>query len=404
VGRRGLLFIRAGFCALLAVVFLVGQASALAVELRVLMEPDGRGVWRELFSEFHRQHPDIRVVPIEGPASTDVREDMYVNSLLAGSRDYDLVYADTIWIPKFAAAGWLTDLTDRWPEEKWSEFAKAAVAGGTYRDRVYRVPTQLNGGLLYYRKDILDKMGAAAPKTYEDIEALAKASPDPASAFVWQGKQYEGLTCNFLEVLRGYGGYWIENGEVGLDRPEAEKALEFLRRTVGTISPAGVTTYAEEESRLLFQSGRALFLRNWPYVSNLLAKDKLPPGFEVGIAPLPAPTFGGAGFAILTSSPSQEAAWKFLEFVSSPEAVQLLYDRGGVQPARKSFYAASTDPRQQALYAALEHTVPRPALPQYAQASDILQRQVSAALTGQKSPREALRQAAEETRRLLARP
>lgn len=377
---------------------------ALAVDLRVLMEPDGRGVWRELFAEFHRRHPDIRIIPVEGPASTDVREDMYVNSLLAGSRDYDLVYADTIWIPKFAAAGWLTDLTDRWPKEKWAEFAEAAVAGGTYRDLIYRVPTQLNGGILYYRKDILDKMGAAVPTTYAELEALAKRSPNPSSAFVWQGKQYEGLTCNFLEVLRGYGGFWIENGEIGLDRPEAEKALDFLCRAVGTISPAGVTTYAEEESRLLFQSGRGVFLRNWPYVSNLLAKEKLPEGFELGIAPLPAPTFGGAGFAIVKSSPAQEAAWTFLEFAGSSEAVQLLYDRGGVQPARKSFYESSTDPRQQALYVALKGTQPRPALPQYAQASDILQRQVSAALTGQKSPREALRQAAEETRRLLARP
>lgn len=401
MARRGFSFLRAGFVALLT---LITQQASFAVELRVLMEPDGRGVWRELFTEFHRRNPDITVVPVEGPASTDVREDMYVNSLLAGSLDYDLVYADTIWIPKFAAAGWLEDLTERWPREKWSEFAEAAMTGGTFRGRIYRVPTQLNGGILYYRKDLLDKMGATPPTTYEELEALAKRAPVPSSAFVWQGKQYEGLTCNFLEVLRGYGGFWIEDGKVGLDRPEAEKALDFLCRAVGTISPAGVTTYAEEESRLLFQSGRAVFLRNWPYVSNILAKDKLPEGFEVGLAPLPAPTFGGAGFAIVKSSPAKEAAWKFLEFAGSQEAVRLLYDRGGVQPARKSFYESSTDPRQQALYAALKGARPRPALPQYAQASDILQRQVSAALTGQKSPREALRQAAEETRRLLAKP
>ena len=393
---------RRGFLALLAVVVTAAVALGQAVELRVLMEPDGRGVWREVFEEFHRRNPDIRVRPVEGPASTDVREDLYVNSLLAGSRDFDLVYADTIWIPKFAAAGWLADLTDRWPAEKWAEFSEAALEGGTYRGRIYRVPTQLNGGILYFRKDLLDRLGVSPPRTYEELEKISQSADSPQTAFVWQGKQYEGLTCNFLEVLRGHGGFWIENGEVGLDRPEAEKALEFLRRSVGTISPAGVTTYAEEESRLLFQSGRALFLRNWPYVSNLLAREK--PGFEVGIAPLPAPTFGGAGFAIVQSSPAQEAAWRFLEFVSSPETVQLLYERGGVQPARKAFYETTKDPRQKDLYDALRLVKPRPALPQYAQASDILQRQVSAALTGQKTPREALRQAARETRRLLGQP
>jgi multiple sugar transport system substrate-binding protein len=396
VGWRG--FLAFGIALGLA----LGAVRAEPVELRVLMEPDGRGIWRELFAEFHRRNPDIRIRPVEGPASTDVREDMYVNALLGGSQDYDLVYADTIWVPKFAAAGWLVDLTGRWPREKWGAFSKAALEGGTYKGRIYRVPTQLNAGLLYYRKDLLDRMGVSAPRTYEELAAIASRSENPQTAFVWQGKQYEGLTCNFLEVLRGFGGFWIENGEVGLDRPEAEKALEFLCRTIGTISPEGVTTYAEEESRLLFQSGRALFLRNWPYVSNLLAREK--PDFDVGIAPLPAPTFGGAGFAIVASSPAQEAAWKFLEFVSSPEAVQLLYDRGGVQPALESFYESSDDPRQRALHAALQGAVPRPGLPQYAQASDILQRQVSAALTRQKTPREALRQAAQETRRLLGKP
>jgi multiple sugar transport system substrate-binding protein len=400
VGWRGLVSIRSGLAALLLLP--LGVVRGEVAELRVLMEPDGRGIWREVFEEFHRRHPDIAVRMVEGPASTDVREDMYVNSLLAGSRDYDLVYADTIWIPKFAAAGWLTDLTDLWPRERWAEFSEAALAGGIFRERIYRVPTQLNGGLLYYRKDLLDQWGVEPPRTYEQLAAIAARSDTPQTAFVWQGKQYEGLTCNFLEVLRGHDGFWIENGEVGLDRPEAQKALEYLCRTVGTISPVGVTTYAEEESRLLFQSGRSVFLRNWPYVSNLLAKDK--PPFEAGIAPLPAPTFGGAGFAIVRSSPAQEAAWRFLEFVSSPEIVQFLYERGGVQPARTDFYKKTTDPRQKALYEALRHARPRPALPQYAQASDILQRQVSAALTGQKTPREALRQAADETRRLLTRP
>jgi ABC-type sugar transport system, periplasmic component len=402
VGRRRRFLLP--FLWLLAAAPILPGRTAEPAELRVLMEPDGRGVWRALFDEFHRRNPDIRVRAVEGPASTDAREDMYVNALLAGSQDYDLVYADTIWIPKFAAAGWLVDLTDLWPAEKWASFSEAALAGGTYKDRIYRVPTQLNAGILYYRKDLLDRLGVAPPRTYDELADIARRAEAPVNGFVWQGKQYEGLTCNFLEVLRGYGGFWIEGGEVGLDRPEAEKALEFLCRAVGTISPKGVTTYAEEESRLLFQSGRALFLRNWPYVSNLLAEAELPPGFEVGITPLPAPTFGGAGFAILSSSRSPEAALRFLEFVSSPEAVRLLYDRGGVQPALKSFYENTDDPRQRALYAAMQNAAPRPALPQYARASDILQRQVSAALTGQKAPREALRQAALETRQLLARP
>jgi len=376
------------------------------------MEPDGRGAWREVFAEFARKNPNIRVAMVEGPAATDTREDMYINSLLAGSGDYDLVYADVIWVPKFAAAGWLEDLSDRWPQAEWNDFVPATIEGGTYKDRIYRVPTQLNGGMLYYRKDLLDQIGAPPPRTFAELEQLCKQLQVPAerSGFVWQGKQYEGLTCTFLEILGGFGGFWIngDNGEVGLDRPEAERALAYLCRSVGTFSPIGVTAFAEEESRLLFMTGGAVFLRNWPYVFNLLNDKTLSRVGEIGIVPMPAEegrapvsTFGGAGFCIVKSSPHKEAAWKLIDFISSPFAISFLHERAGLQPPRKSFYAQTNDSGQKALYEVLQFTTPRPALPQYAQASEILQRHVSAALTGRLKPAEALRQAAAETRMLL---
>jgi len=380
------------------------------VELSVLMEPDGRGAWRELFDRFEAANPGIHVNLIEGPAATDTREDMYVNALLSGSDDYDLVYADVIWIPKFAAAGWLEDLTDKWTE--WSDFVPASVEGGSYRGKIYRVPTQLNGGLLYYRKDLLQEAGAEPPKTFAELRRLSETLEISGGrwGYAWQGKQYEGLVCNYLEILNGFGGFWIdpETLEVGLDGIGAVEALTFLRDTVGTISPPGVTTYAEEESRLLFQSGKAVFLRNWPYVYKLLAAEKSPMFEKIGIEPMPAnengrssATLGGAGLSIVKTSPHKEAAWKLIEFVASMESIRFMNDRIGLQPARKSFYEQSEDPMQEALYEVLKHTTPRPELPQYAQASDILQRHVSAAITGQSTPEAALRRAARETRLLL---
>jgi multiple sugar transport system substrate-binding protein len=85
------------------------------------------------------------------------------------------------------------------------------------------------------------------------------------------------LVTVFLEVLWGYGGDWIdpETREVSLDQPEALRALDFLKRSLGTISPTAVTTYAEEDTRTLFQNDRAIFLRNWPYVWTAMAQSPL---------------------------------------------------------------------------------------------------------------------------------
>lgn len=376
------------------------------------MEPDGRGAWRALFNRFEAAHPGVRVNLVEGPASTDTREDLYVNALLSGSGDYDLVYADVIWVPKFAAAGWLEDLTDYWDE--WDSFVPASVEGGSYAGRIYRVPTQLNGGLLYYRRDLLEEIGADPPVTFADLISISSrlATKPGLTGYVWQGKQYEGLVCNYLEILTGFGGFWIdpETRKVGLESEAALAALEFLCDAVGTISPAGVTTYAEEESRLLFQGGGAVFLRNWPYVYKLMAAEKSPMFDKVGIIPMPAnpegesaATLGGAGFAIVKSSPSKAAAWALIEFVTSPESVEFMNEQIGMQPARHRFYEESTDPVQQELYKVLQRTTPRPPIPQYAQASDILQRQLSAAITGQLPPAEALALATRETNLLLGR-
>src|SRR6185436_3979632 len=122
--------------------------------------------------------------------------------------------------------------------------------------RLYRVPAYTDAGVLYYRKDLV----AHPPETFEELEVDARRLTNSDRwGFLWQGKQYEGLVTAFLEVLWGYGGDWIdaESREVLLDRPEAVQALTFLTRTVGTISPPAVTTYIEEDTRILFQGGRA---------------------------------------------------------------------------------------------------------------------------------------------------
>ena len=101
--------------------------------------------------------------------------------------------------------------------------------------------------MLYYRTDLVPK----PPSTFDDLEKLSKQfQTGSRSGFLWQGKQYEGLVTVFLEVLWGFGGNWIdaETREVRLDSPEALQALQFLKGTIGTISPAAVTTYTEEEA------------------------------------------------------------------------------------------------------------------------------------------------------------
>jgi multiple sugar transport system substrate-binding protein len=391
-----------------------------AVTISVLLPPSERPFWAPIARQFEAGHPGTRVDLVEGPQSTDLRENLYATSLLARDPTFDLVYMDVTWTAKFAAAGWLEALDERLGPDERSAFLPAALAAGDYDGRLYRVPVRTDVGLLYYRRDLLAAAGRAPPRDFEQLVETARAlqSPPARWGFVWQGKQYEGLVCDFLEVLRGHGGFWVDPATlaVGLDRPKAVAALTFLVRCVrgDRISPPGVTTYQEEESRRLFQDGRAIFLRNWPYAWRLAQNADSPVRGRVGVMSMvsgpgghASGTLGGWGLGISSFSRHRDLAMEFIRAATSLEAQRLLCGPTGYAPARREAYRDPELLAANPFLAELErlhaNAVPRPALARYALASDILQRHLSAALAGTDDPAHALRSAARETRAMLGR-
>ncbi len=374
--------------------------ARLGNEFSILIGPDGTGIYRELTEEFNRRTSGAHVTLVEGPPSTNGREDMYAASFLSGESAYDIVLCDVVWTAKFAAAGWLLDLTTYLSEENAGDFLNADLEAGKYQGRLYRIPAYTDAGLLFYRKDLV----ADPPKTFDELISLARRYQTTERwGFLWQGKQYEGLVAVFLEVLWGHGGEWIDSKtrEVLLDRAEAADALLFLKETIGEISPPGVTTYMEEDTRLLFQNGRSVFLRNWPYVWTLLRESAPPMAERVAFSSMVGTAFnagtsalGGWGYALSSFCPEPEKAWAFVKFMTRPEQMKRIQRKTGLIPARVDLLPAE--------YLAVARNVrTRPLIPEYAQASDILQRWLSAALTGRISCKEALEKAAGETRALL---
>lgn len=365
------------------------------------MEPDGTGVWRDLIGRFNRDHPGPQIRLMEGPASTNSREDMYSTAFVSEEGGYDIVYCDAIWVPKFAAAGWLVDLTNRISPEDRADYLPSDLQAGSFLGRVYRIPALADAGVLFYRRDLVP----IPPETFNELmSAGLQLKSDERWGFLWQGKQYEGLVTAYLEVLWGYGGDWInaETRDVLIDGPEAVAAIDFLKGTIGTVSPLGVTTYTEEDTRNIFQNGRAVFLRNWPYVWTLIQQRDAWIKDRVGIAPMvhapghsSAATLGGWGFAISQFCPNPDRAWEFVEFITRAEQLKQVHRRQGRIPARQRLIPSE-------FQVVLHNARIRPPIPEYAQASDILQRWLSAALTGRAVSSQAVKRIAHETRLLLA--
>jgi multiple sugar transport system substrate-binding protein len=362
--------------------------------------------FRALLEGFERENPGVSVDAQAIPNASDLAHQLLLTALEGGG-DLDVFVLDVIWAAEFARAGWLADLSEAFPPARLRDEllpgpVQTAVQGG----RTFAVPWYVDVGVLYWRTDLVPR----APRTYRELGALARQAMarDPAlRGFVWQGRQYEGLSCNAFEAIWGHGGEPFRDGRLVLDSAAAREALAWLREIVDSgLSPPSVTTAAEEESRRVFQDGRAVFMRNWPYALALLEAPGSRVRGRVAIAPLPSvdgePGPGALGGWHLGVSarlpPARRAvAERLVAHLTSPEAALTLALAYGRNPARRALYA---DPRLRAgapgiaaLEPLLARARPRPVTPYYGLVADALQGELSAAVAGLRSPAEALRRA-----------
>lgn len=371
-----------------------------------------------LVDEFEAKNPDIKINLIYGPRTTNSVEDLYTGSFLLGDSPYDIIYADMVWASKFAAAGWLKDLSAWVSESELTAFMPTTVEAGKVENGFYWMPFVSGLGMLYYRTDLLEQAGLNPPETFEDLVAQSQLLQDKGLVdwgYVWQGFQYEGLITVFLEVLQGYGGFWInaDGQNIGLDQDPSIAAAAFLRRLVEQeISPKDTASYVEIDTLRIFQNGKAAFLRNWPFAWQVLNQPNSSLKGKVAIQTMVhAPgqqsgsSLGGWGFSMAKDTPHPEAAWRVIDFFSSEAAQRQFILVSGYVPVRRSLF---TDPEILEKYPhypeflqIAQKAVLRPPIRQYAQASDILQRYLSAAITGQLTPEAAMKQATVETRRTL---
>ena len=364
-----------------------------------------------LIEAFERQNPGVTVVEEVLPASTDQQHQFYVTALEGRSATFDVFALDVIWIQEFARAGWLLDLTPRLGADKLAGFLPGPVEAATYKDHIYAVPWFVNAGILYFRKDLLSKYGFAPPRTFKELAQQARiildGEQDPdLKGFVWQGKQYEGLICVALEFIHGNGGTVIDGRRSALRDKKAVEALQFMHDLISVtkVSPALVTSADEEATRHVFGTGRAIFMRNWPYALALYEQEGSKIRGSVGIATLPsfegyqsAPTLGGWLLGVNRFSTHPDLAWKLVEFLTGQAAQKVLAMKLGFPPPRDVLYRDAelkkANPFIPPLYEAMRRARPRPVTPFYLMISQLLQPEFSAAIMGVKPPERALEDA-----------
>ena len=343
----------------------------------------------------------------------------------AKSPDVDVYMIDVIW--QGIANPHAVDLKKFYTEDEIKQFFPAIIQNNTVNGKLVSIPWFTDAGILYYRTDLLEKYGyKEPPKTWEELTEMAKKIQDGErkegkkdfQGFVFQGKASESVTCNALEWIYSFGGGSIiePDKKVTINNPNAIKALQTAKSWVGAISPPGVVTYSEEESRNVWQAGNAAFMRNWPYAYALgqAPKSVIAGKFDVTVLPMGgangkhAACLGGWQLMVSAYSKAPDVAADLVKFLNSADEQKRRAIELSQFPVMPAIYSdpdvLAKNPWFAKIPDVLKNAVARPSTvtgADYNQLSTAFFQNVNKMLSGGQSPQDTVQQVEKVAKRLM---
>jgi multiple sugar transport system substrate-binding protein len=348
---------------------------------------DTSGLVVKLAAQFNKLHPKEKVTVKQQSDQADQQFQDLTQHFQQKLSDYDVVSVDVVWTAEFAAKQYLQPLTGAYKIDT-SPLLQSVVDSGKYVGVQYAAPSSTDSQLLYYRKDLLGSK--PVPTTFAEMMAdcpiAKKAGID---CYAGQFAKYEGLTVNFNEVVTSNGGTVVDaKGNPTLDTPQAKAGLQELVTAFqnGNIPKAAVT-YQEAQGLASFESGKLMFLNNWPYMVADIANNASATGIrsKYAIAGYPGKSaVGGHNLAISAFSKHKATALKWIQFIESADVQKQQVEAASLAPVLSSMYtdtALTTKyPYLTALKASLDNAVARPISPYYQGVTQAIQNNIFQAL------------------------
>ncbi|NMM27006.1 MAG: ABC transporter substrate-binding protein [Glaciimonas sp.] len=371
-----------------------------------------------MIDDFQKINPDIKVRAVYSGNydETRVRAISAIKagqpaqlSVLGALDTYDLIEQDLIEpFDKVATTK---------EEKNWlHSFYPALMANSNIDGHVWGIPFQRSTILMFYNKDMFHAAGLdpnKPPKTWKELLADAKAlTANNRYGLMIPSTGYPYWMFQGFAIQSGVSLMNKEGTQVYLNSPAAVRALEFWRSLAAThhVSPLGIIEWGT--LRQAFVQGQTAMM--WHTTGNLSAVKK-EAKFDFGVAMLPAdeqpgsPTGGGNFYLFKNATPIQKkAALTFVHWMTSPErSAQWSIATGYVGTSAAAYDTetmrkyAKTFPQALVARDQLAVAIPEFSTQQTARVREALSNAVQAALTGAKTPKEALDQAQATAERLL---
>jgi multiple sugar transport system substrate-binding protein len=374
-----------------------------------------------IYPLYQKKHPDIEVTIVTDPIG-DILAKVAIEMSTKTDR-YDVICEDYNYMPQLIAEGaclniepylakdaaYKADILSDIPENILDLYRDKPLK---QRGQLYGLPNDANCQMQYYRADIFQKFGVKPAETWDDVLEIARVISDNGKNKVLGTTMRRGFfaAASFITLLRSYGGDWFDKMEPGgwkvtLDTDEGHKAFDMLMKMNQFLEPTSLNASDDEANAGMLNGAWQYAPAEWGGSSmndpkfTKFASDwqvtKCPKG--TGPKGRSAGHMGGLGFFIPTYSKHHDEAWEWIKFACSgdkqdPEIGKADVENTG-QPARLSLLSEYTNirPYFKGLAESLPVAARFPPIPESGSNYELVGNEVSAAVTGQKSPDRALK-------------
>ncbi|MES9605887.1 extracellular solute-binding protein [Actinomadura sp. NPDC000929] len=364
--------------------------------------------WKKIETDFEAAHSGtdlkIELQPWDG-------RDTKVATALSGGKGPDVVLLGPDQVPQYVANGTLKPVDDAVAATK-SAFLPNALSALSVDGKLYAVPIYHTVTSMIFNKKLLAKAGITSPpQTWDEIrEAAPKLKAKGYATLDYSASSEASLNMNFYPLLWQAGGsVFTPDGEkAAFNSPEGLEALTFLTDLYkeGAIPKSALTNKNVVADQALGRQQVAAGLMNVPADAEIAAKTWGQENVVVGL-PLEGRKRVGfgipGGLAVNARSKHTAAAEKFLKFMIDPKQITSLGTASGFLSPRTDVKVPPPNPRAAKFAEALQYTYPGDANPAARQVMALLRTEIQAALTGKKTPKQALEDAAKQADDLLAR-
>jgi multiple sugar transport system substrate-binding protein len=393
-------------------VVLAAVTQVSAVDLTVLAPASyspssgfvpGAEIHKKLIDEFQAQNPDIKLnyeVLDSGPTGLQKLLQSASSNQLP-----DVAVVDGQWIARLVQSNILQPLDQLWPESDRADFHPAVLAAETIDGKPYAIMFQTGMRGLMYRPSVLASVGASEfPRTVDEFMALAKTLKDKgiSAEMVPAKANEEPSTMHMLSIFWGLGGELVDDtgkpvffdGDNGKYLAQVYQGYRDL--VVAGFMPTSISTMDEASLRPFFYGGEVFSIggsssgvkQMWSELPDL-ANDLAVAAYPMPEGKQPITILGGYTYALTATDPERSAAaWKFIEFMTSPENMGAINEALGQLPVRNSIWANNeffaTNPMMMNYKKMYDGEMQvRPPVPIYNTISSAISSQLASVLTGQ---------------------